>query len=60
MLIRTFDENYFDSSYEITSDKGINFAFAITDFTSSTNITEDEDYGIMTARLRTWGIDDVG
>ena len=55
MTVRTYDEGYFNNSHVLSSDDGIKFAFAITDFDSNKLITEDLDYGRVVAKMRSWG-----
>lgn len=52
------DSHFSPENVYISSDYGLNFAFAITAYDSNRESIEDPRYGQTFAKMVTWGLDD--
>jgi len=50
-------DSYYNSSYVMSSDRGMQFAFGITHYDGDKEPVDDESYGKVVARFVTWGLD---
>ena len=50
------DSNFSPEEVVISSDTGLNFAFAITDYDDNRESVEDPRYGQVFAKMVTWGL----
>ena len=56
-IVYTKADSYFNSSYEMSSDRGMTFAFGITHYDGDKEPVDDGSYGQVVARFVTWGLD---
>ena len=55
-IMTSVRDSYFDTDYEFTSDEGLMFAFAITEYDDNPEPIEDPSYGLVKAYYKSWGI----
>ena len=59
VTFESIKNSYYNSSYVLSSNDGLQFAFGITAYDSNQEVVEDLDYGEIKARFYGWGLDDV-
>ena len=58
-LIINYQENYYDSSFVMSVEDGLQFAFGISAYDNNSEPIDDPAYGEVKARITTWGFNDT-
>ena len=56
-IIESHQESYLNDTFIISSDQGLNFAYGLTAYDENQEIVEDPSYGVVKAKIGTWGLD---
>ena len=56
--IQSYQNNYYNDTFVYSSDAGLKFAFGVTAYDNNRENIEDPDYGVVKAKVNSWGLSD--